>query len=590
MRYYDTTYRDDLKNYIYAVKREIRDIDYDKPINETDVDQAHNYLKEYCLAAANEAHDQVDILRERTKNAGNLVDKFYKDVANTGSSIQFTATNIGDLLLEANNSMIRIHNALNGIGEYKGRKVNSGIINKVGVDKAKCDKISKDVWEKITDLQVKKHVISDYVAIRYVENINATLRDGKKLSSKEKDWFDDICEHYLKMYEGKNIMLSQRERELISTIHSQYVELRFGPLDDCRDLPKVAINNCIVAYEMLNPDAKKVTDGFFDKVLKENNEEIDFSVDCIKYVLYTDDPKYRDVILYYLPMAQLERIEPGDIASCSGNTIKLVLTEDHDNRLENDGAFTHEIGHFIDDYAYDDVKDKKGKTYYNYSDYFRKVLKDDLRNHMIDAFVDLGYGDMKDGERDAVLDFIFSSENVNIAYDKDKTVYQDYLPEDWSPKQIEAFTAIRSHYGYCDYVYDPSSFDVYDTDSHPGLANDTDERGLINDIIGGETNNQVGGMGGHTLNSKKEVDGKAINSSIIKSEEDLHNALKEYDYWYSEDGKLNNHYVHEFFAESFELRVYGIDQKPTRDIFTNASNRFDEAYDEIYARVQAATK
>ena len=97
-------------------------------------------------------------------------------------------------------------------------------------------------------------------------------------------------------------------------------------------------------------------------------------------------------------------------------------------------------------------------------------------------------------------------------------------------------------------------------------------------------------MGGHTLNSKKEVDGKAINSSIIKSEEDLHNALKEYDYWYSEDGKLNNHYVHEFFAESFELRVYGIDQKPTRDIFTNASNRFDEAYDEIYARVQAATK
>ena len=589
MRYYDTTYRDDLKNYIYAVKREIRDIDYDKPINQTDVDQAHNYLKEYCLAAANEAHDQVDILRERTKNAANLVDKFYKDVANTGSSIQFTAANIGDLLLEANNSMIRIHNALNGIGEYKGRKVNSGIINKAGVDKAKCDKISKDVWEKITDLQVKKGVISDYVAIRYVENINATLRDGKKLSSKEKDWFDDICEHYLKMYEGKNIMLSQRERELISTIHSQYVELRFGPLDDCRDLPKVAINNCIVAYEMLNPDAKKVTDGFFDKVLKENNEEIDFSVDCIKYVLYTDDPKYRDVILYYLPMAQLERIEPGDIASCSGNTIKLVLTEDHDNRLENDAAFTHEIGHFIDNYAFDDIEDKNGNKISNYSDSFKEQLKIDLRNHMKRSLFNLGYGSMDEEDQEAIVDFILSPENANVSTKTDKELYKTYLPDDWSTRQVDAFTDLRKHYGYSDYVYDPSNPEVYEIENHTGLASSKDEEGIISDIAGGQSNNQVGGITGHTLDSKKEIDEKPIDSSMIKSADELHEALVEYNYWFDENGKLNDHYAHEFFAESFALRVHGKDVKPTERVFIKSSNLFDKAYEKIYEDVQAKT-
>lgn len=587
MRHYDTTYRDEIRNSIYGVKRHIRDIDYDKPIKSVEVSQEHHFLKDYCIAAASQAHNQVDVLRERTRNAGDLVDKFYKSVEETGASIKFTATKIGELLIEANVSMMRIHSALNETGDYSGKKVNSKIIRNAGVDKAECEKTCKEVWEKITDLQVKKHIISDYVAIRYVENINELLRDGKKLSSKQKDWFDDICEHYLGMFEGKQVMLSSKEKELISTIHSQYVELRFGPLDDCRDLPKNAINNCIVAYEMLNPKAKQITNSFFENVLKENDEEINFSVDCIKYVLYTDEPKYRDVILYYLPLAQLKRIEPGEIDSYGGNTLYLVLTEDHDNRLKNDGAFSHEIGHFIDNYAFDDIEDKNGNKIANYSDSFREQLKTDLREHMQDSLSDLGYGTMEEEDQKAVIDFILSPENTNISTTTDKELYKTYLPDDWSTKQVDAFTDLRDHYGYSEYVYDPTSFEVYEVDRHTGLASSNDEEGIISDIAGGESNNQIGGITGHTLDSKKKIGDKPITSSVIKSADDLHNALVEYNYWFEKNGKLNDHYAHEFFAESFKLRVHGKDLTPTQSVFTKSSDLFDKAYEEIYAKVQA---
>ena len=116
-----------------------------------------------------------------------------------------------------------------------------------------------------------------------------------------------------------------------------------------------------------------------------------------------------------------------------------------------------------------------------------------------------------------------------------------------------------------------------------------DEEGIISDIAGGQSNNQVGGITGHTLDSKKEIDDKPIDSSMIKSADELHEALVEYNYWFDENGKLNDHYAHEFFAESFALRVHGKDVKPTERVFIKSSDLFDKAYEKIYEDVQAKT-
>ncbi len=591
MRYYGLKYRDDVKFAAYGVSRSVSDCHYKDRINSIDVAQEHINLRTSCSDVADLAEKQIEAVKNKTRDFVSAATQYYTNVENTSSTIMSIAKKINEILNEANSAMVRIDNAIKEVKEYNGKKVTSVTIQNAGVNKAKCNSVSNEIWKKIIELEVNNDIISDSVAVRCVNKFNDMLKKHETFSTADKDMFDEMYSHYLVLFQGRHFVLSQKEREIFTNLHEHYVELRFGPDDDVRKLPEITIQNCIDSFEILNPKAKATTDTFFRKIYDGGNEDEIFTANCIKYVLYTDEPKYRDVILYYLPKAELHVLAPGETSNRCGKTLNIVMTEDADHSLKNDGSFTHEMGHFIDDYSFEDMKGEDGSDMYNYSDLFRKQLTDDLRNHMVGKLIYMGYYDMSKEERNSVIDFILSPENVNVSTVTDSNLYKKYLPDDWSPRQIKAFDSLRDYYGYREYIYDPSNPDVYDTKGHHGLANGTPEKGIIDDISGGQSNNQIGAMGGHSLNSERKLlNGDSISTSNIKSADELHDALQNYDYWfYNEEGKdrtLNGHYTTEFFAESFALRVYDIDLKPTRSVFTGSSKLFDEAFEDIYARVQ----
>lgn len=591
MRYYGLKYRDGI-NKAYDVSRSVSDYHYKDRIDSIDVAQEHISLRTSCSDVADLAEKQIEAVKNKTRDFVSAATQFYVNVEKTSSTVMTIAKKINEMLNEANNAMLRIDSELNETKEYKGKKVTSVAIKNAGVDKKKCASLSAEIWKKIVELQVNNDIISDSVAVRCVNKFNDMLKKHETFSKADKDIFDKMYSQYIALHKGRHFALSEKEREIFTNLHEYYVELRFGPDNDVRKLPEITIQNCIDAYEMLNSKAKVTTDTFFKKIYDGGNEDEIFTANCMKYVLYTDEPKYRDVILYYLPEAELNVLAPGQVSNCSENVLNLVMTEDADHSLKNDGPFTHEMGHFIDNHAFEDIKDENGETLDDYSDQFGEQLRKDLRSHIVGKLIYIGYYDMPKEDRDAVVDFILSPENVNVSTVTDSNLYKKYLPDDWSPRQIKAFESLRNYYGYTEYIYDPSNPDVYDTKGHHGLADGTPEKGIIDDISGGQSNNQIGAMGGHSLNSKKKLlNGESISASNIKSADDLHDALLNYDYWYSnkdgEERTLKDSYSSEFFAESFALRVYDHDLGPTRQVFTGGNKLFDEAYDKIYAQVMA---
>lgn len=592
MRYYGLSYKDSIRKAVSDVSNSIDGYKYTDRISNINIDEDQHFLKDTCLFAAGKAEKQIDSVKNKSRDFIKVVFPYYEGVEKTASTVMYTAKKIGEMLNEANSAMLRIDNALNETKEYKGKKVTSGAIKNAGVDKKKCASLSAEIWKKIVELQVNNDIISDFVAVKYVNIFNEKLKNHTKLSTDDEKIFDDIYSHYISIFQGLQYVFSPIELEIFNNLYDHYVELRFGPNGNARKLPEKTIQNCIDVYEFLNPKAKQITDTFFQKIYDGGNEDEIFTSRIIKYVLYTDEPKYRDVILYYLPGAELGVLPPGGISNKSGKTINLVLTEDKDHSLENDGAFTHEMGHFIDDFAFEDINGENGEDIDDYSDQFGEQLRKDLRSHIVGKLIYIGYYDMSKEDRDAVVDFILSPENVNVSTVTDSNLYKKYLPDDWSPRQIKAFESLRNYYGYTEYIYDPSNPDVYDTKGHHGLADGTPEKGIIDDVSGGQSNNQIGAMGGHSLNSKKKLlNGESISTSNIKSADDLHDALLNYDYWYSnkdgEERTLKDSYSSEFFAESFALRVYDHDLGPTRQVFTGGNKLFDEAYDKIYAQVMA---
>ena len=109
------------------------------------------------------------------------------------------------------------------------------------------------------------------------------------------------------------------------------------------------------------------------------------------------------------------------------------------------------------------------------------------------------------------------------------------------------------------------------------------ETSIINDILGGITNNQIAAVGyAHRPNEKYPYlqNGLPTNREDIKGPEDLHKGLTDGSYWATcnKDNPwlTSDVFCTELFAESFDDRIYGIDQTKNREVFPNGIDMFED--------------
>lgn len=579
MRSYGEEYLGELKESLVNFRDSVDSESYSSEISQVTVATDRAYLKSASLTATADAIGHVQSVKDKTDDIIFVLNKFYREVDDTADAILKIADSINEIIAEANNSMVRIVDALNGTGDYEGQKVTSDILKSAGIDKQKCSEIKDGIWKDIYDTEIKNDVLTDEVVLNHVDRLNSLVSSGQELSAEDALVIDTIYSKYLESIKNSGEELSEEDKKRISIIYDYYVSIRFGANDK-------GMQNCIDAYELLNEDAKATTDKFFASASGKHDKNIDDNILKIKYAIYTCDPEYRDIILHYLKDLELNLVEGG--ASYSSGALNLDLTI---TNSQNYCSFFHEFGHALDDMSVG-VKAGDGT---DYSEKFSNPLQTDLSKHIDSSLVYLGYGNMSEHDREEIIDFIISDNNVNVSLPMEQ--WKKLLPSDWSSEQISAFIAVRKYYGYREYSYigQNNSGNAYSYHDNAGtVIHNQFDNGILCDVIGGLTNNQIGGVFySHNISSDPtKADYMPNDASIITSADMIPDYLKKYNYWYSHsdqdsnaDGTLGHMVCTEFFAENFEYNALGLDLNPTRTVFSGTCDMFNEAIDGIYGGI-----
>lgn len=184
-----------------------------------------------------------------------------------------------------------------------------------------------------------------------------------------------------------------------------------------------------------------------------------------------------------------------------------------------------------------------------------------------------------------------SKDNVNVSYPDDDQYYKKLISGNKKVKQ--AYNSLRNYFGYRDYIVDEtnSSFTV---ERHPGFIDSYDTTTVAGDLFGAFTNLKLGAVdGSHSLNPG------SLSEPEIESAKDLKKYLSNNSYW-NEVGRFTTRKIlpfvkisdtdgeamcSEFFADSFEDRIRGIDQKLNKELFPTAINDFENTLNEATAYV-----
>lgn len=613
MRKYGTDHKDKLIGELESIKALVPSTPYSRTIEPIEIDEEHKFFKIACWETAKEAHDQVYKVTKKARVVKNIITEFYGGVDTNATEILAAATKVSDMLIEANSVLQRMDAALCSVGDYQGRKVTSSILEEAGVNKDEFSKLSTEAWNKICDIEIANNAITETAVNVFVNRITSMLSKGETLSKEDANRVDPMYSVYLKRFTGsKDVKLPTDDRKKIKQLYQYYADKRFDGALDSHLLKPQNLQNCIDAYELLNPAHKEIFDNFLSDVYSmpeylEGDETVLKHLRCIKFDVYTASNDYRKIIFNHLPELELHILEPDpvNIAHYSPGSdkkkpsINLILKKDPYHMDKPDCAFCHEFGHAIDDMSFEDYTEKDGRVRNNISIMFRDTLISDFRTHLETTISDLDITrieEAKKTDKDAtplstkqvneIIDFIISKENVNVSVDGQSDYYKTLLPKTWSDEQIEIFSDVRDYYGYSEYVYDENSEDVYVKKDKGNKI--TIFTSILDDIVGGITNNQLGGLGGHSLDQTRLLlSGDAISSKNVTSADALYEALKEYDYWYySEDKKyevkINDHFATEFFAENFNCHLKGMDMTDTREIFGNSVDLFEQTLEDIF--------
>ena len=598
MRYYGEDYKLRITESLNKAHDSVTGSDYAQTIRNVDISAKNSGLKTECVNVGGAAYSHVDSIRVKLKNLVPVLLTFYEDADETSDAVLESAKKINELLKEVNDSLVKMDAAINGIGEYKGTKATLKTLKGAGLNETRCNETKAQFWNMIFYIQMANDAINSDEATVFVDYIAALQKSGQPIPDSDIKIADAIFGKYLgaKKLLPSN-MLSPKDMERINAIYNYYCYYHLGPENRISDLSEQTLQNAVNAYEMINPDAKKVTNEFFKDAHALSEDVIDLNILRIKYALYTADPEERDLMLYCLPKVELNLLDPvknPEITTpCCTYSSPPVITLD----LRNGDAlrccsFFHELGHAMDGLF--------GFPSDNYVD----DLVNDLKTHMHNALAEMGINLVADQEQE-VIDYFFTSEGPNVVNSEG---YDWSYPSNWTTSQAMAYYHLRDYYGYVEYDYNPAAYssnnnEAYDVITYYGYTCGVsytvadreveyymnvlpkswhNDYSIVSDIGGGLTNYQIGGTcSTHGANS----DDIPNDATIILSSSDLHDRLRYFDYYFSSQNPdddtdcvriRNLNIAKEFTAENWEYAVFGFDIGPTRDTFPTAYQDYVE--------------
>ena len=405
MRDYTNSNRTDVKKFLRDAYNST-DRDYRDPYFYQSVPYNRRNLKYDSMCVGSDANSHIRSIRNRVDNALTVLNEFYASVDTTSSNIAIMANKIVGILDEVNSSMERINSALSELGDYKGKRVTADDIRSAGIDLSKCTKLKDEYFDAFMN--------DDEAVALYIEEMKALqAKDGN---------------------------IPPEDMAKLNKIYSWYVDNRFGPTGNVNDMDEQTLKNCIDVYELIDPNAKEVTEKFFSSAYELNNEDVNLNVLKIKYGIYTCDPLYRDTILGYLPHMELNALSSGSGASCSnstdkdGNKLAILNLDLYEENSGNFCSFFHECGHGVDYLS--------GEPSKNLPTYIIEDVRNELRKTIeeYNATLPIDKRLSQDGI-DQLLDYFLNTTcNPNVVF---KNGDAPALPEEWCPELKDAYVYVR---------------------------------------------------------------------------------------------------------------------------------------------------
>lgn len=549
MRYYGEAYLKELTSTVDRIHNSVDMPSLSRPIVNVDVMDHRSQLKNCGVGAANSADKHIsDILIKLVQLHSDLV-TFYGQVDTLAEDIAKSATQIKRIILSSTTSIDTINSMLAGTGDYAGVDITADKIRNAVQDKQKYKIMLQDAWASVVDAGITADDVKEKAAENYIGYIKEKLENEEELASDEYD--------------------------RLKSMYGYYVKTRPHMMDGEAALKPDTMQNLIDVYEILDPDAKKAMDELFSKI-KKKDENITEQLQRIRYITYTADPKYRDIIIYYSTKTGFRFAKGKNQYDDWINTILIDFNAEDQDTLKTGSTeysqfstFFHEFGHAVDDYY---------KPCGRFSESIKDTLFADLRKHIENSIVSEGMISVSDNERDEVLDYILSFRNANVVPPEGED--EDFfLPDNWNDDQVKLFRSIRDYYGYVEYEFlDKFSIRTDNQIYFPQFEYKGDDKIVLSDIIGALTNNQIGATSGsHYYGSRN-------NWEICNPGDLKYRMEKEFGYWYF--GSSPNYRIGtEFMANCFRASVLGSDMESARSVFGESCKAFDQFVEETYSSV-----
>lgn len=307
------------------------------------------------------------------------------------------------------------------------------------------------------------------------------------------------------------------------------------------------VETVITLYEEIRPGHGQAMDTFFREMKQDMTKDYTRDIANMKFLAYTAAEPYRTVFLTNIGQIELADYEYTERQHYSNGKIYINFSGIENGKNDKKGAYTtimHEIGHAIYDRSPDPIlRNENGKAEKGTAS-LQTRLEQDLRKALrntIDVYLEKVDYTLTEEEIEAVIQEIISAESdsENLGNDNLEDTY-GYLRQAYGWKEM----IISGDGGY-------EGKDIIGTEYNLiGADNAT-----LSDIIGGFTNNTIGGYSyGHTQN-KKDI------------------GVAEYYYWYNQEGEATGRQADEFFAEYFSYQMTGNTEaiKNTEEFFVRGS-------------------
>lgn len=581
MRYYGNDYLQELVREITAARDCVSYQNYALPVERTEVDLGQERQKHNGLVAARDAYTHISDIKDKYSLLIEVLTTYYRSVDEVSSNIVLMTERINSMLDHANESLVRICNILEGVGDYQGSSVTDQNIHSARINQQKLCSNRDEFILLAIDAEIEGDCLSLTTIQLYMD--------------------------YVRRMNFTSDMLSPEDITRLTSAYEFYVKLRFGDFG-IMNLDMQHVYNCIEAYELINPSAKETIDSFFAEAYEENDDTINVNIARIKYAIYTADSRYRDMILYYMPKLQLGGYDGSwaddsrpqysgiSIFPSSNNALYVNLKAEN---FSDFGQFFHEFGHGIDD-----VSCLAGCT----SDGMRDILVEDLSEYMMTILGEASsstvtcedkdlIATLSEEEKQEVIDFVIGPVNINIFYSREDN--SEYPPEEvaylpWASEvddHLEDNRAMTAAYHYIKKYFGSVEYGPSEDGSCQRNVNLTSLYGtcsvnsllVMNDIVGGLTNNTAGGSKGHSAYDYHYLDD---NSYFDVS--DVQRDLSRFHYWYDVSGNLTENVSTEFFAEMFDCSVRLKDEEldPTRMVFGSACSTYNNLFTQLYDEIQ----